>query len=220
MHAELLATGWDAARARAGAATELRGKTLGIVGVGAIGTRLAEIAHYGFRMRVLGHRRNLAGLPAHIPPADLPTLFAASDYVALACPLTEATRGLASAALLGRMRPSAWLLNVSRGAVVDEAALVAALRERRIGGAALDVYAVQPLAADHPLRSLPNVLLTPHAAGLTRESMEQMSTVAAEEVVRVLRGERPQNFINPEVWPAAQARRRALGHTMPEGAAP
>jgi D-3-phosphoglycerate dehydrogenase len=220
MHTELSAAGWDTARARAGAAAELTGKTLGIVGVGAIGARLAEIAHHGFRMRVLGYRRNPAGLPPYVTAADLPILFAESDYVALACPLTEATRGLASAALLARMKPGAWLLNVSRGAVVDEDALLAALRQRRIGGAALDVYAVQPLAPDHPLRSLPNVLLTPHAAGLTRESMEQMSTVSAEEVVRVLRGERPRNFINPEVWPAAQARRRALGHAMPEGAAP
>ena len=220
MHAALLAAGWETARARSGAATELTGKTLGIVGVGAIGTRLAEIAHHGFRMRVLGHRRNPAGLPPHIAHADLPTLFGESDYVALACPLTEETRGLASAALIGRMKPGAWLLNVSRGAVVDEDALAAALRERRIGGAALDVFAVQPLAPDHPLRSLPNVLLTPHAAGLTRESVARMSTVSAEEVVRALRGERPRNFINPEVWPAAQARRRALGHATPQGGAP
>lgn len=219
MHAGLLAQGWDAARARADAATELTGKTLGIVGVGAIGSRLAEIAHHGFRMRVLGHRRNLAGLPPHVTPADLPTLFTESDYVALACPLTEATRGLVSAALLAQMKPGAWLLNVSRGAVVDEEALVAALRAGRIG-AALDVYAVQPLAPDHPLRSLPNVLLTPHAAGLTRESVAQMSTVSAQEMVRVLRGEKPLNFINPESWPAAQARRRALGHAMPAEAAP
>ena len=220
MHAELLAAGWDTARARSGAATELTGKTLGIVGVGAIGTRLAEIAHHGFRMRVLGHRRDPAGLPPHVAQADLPTLFGESDYVALACPLTEETRGLASAALIGRMKPDAWLLNVSRGAVVEEDALVAALRERRIGGAALDVYAAQPLAPDHPLRSLPDALLTPHAAGLTRESVARMSTVSAEEVVRVLRGEKPLNFINPEAWPATQARRRALGHATPGGAAP
>ncbi|HYZ31556.1 MAG TPA: NAD(P)-dependent oxidoreductase [Crenalkalicoccus sp.] len=219
MHADLLAKGWDTARARADAASELRGKTLGIVGVGAIGTRLAQIAHHGFGMRVLGHRRNPASLPPHVAPADLPGLFAESDYVTLACPLTEATRGLASAAMLARMKRGAWLLNVSRGAVVEEDALVAALRQGRIG-AALDVYAVQPLAPDHPLRSLPNVLLTPHAAGLTRESMEAMSTIAAEEVVRVLQGERPRNFINPEAWPAAQARRRGLGHPMPEEAAP
>jgi D-3-phosphoglycerate dehydrogenase / 2-oxoglutarate reductase len=181
-------------------ATELRGKVLGIVGVGAIGTRLAEIAHHGFRMRVLGHRRNPQGLPDFVTAADLPNLFAQSDYIALACPLTEETRGLASAALIARMKPGAWLMNVARGGVVDEAALVAALREGRIGGAALDVYAAQPLAPDHELRRLPNVVLTPHVAGLTAEAVVTMSAVAAEEVVRILRGERPRNFINPAAW--------------------
>lgn len=210
MHARLLAEGWKPARAMAGAATELNGRTLGIVGVGAIGTRLAEIAHHGFRMRVLGHQRRREALPGFVRYADLPALFAESDYIALACPLTPETKGLASAALIARMKPTAWLLNVSRGAVVDEAALVAALQARRIGGAALDVYAVQPLAADHPLRSLPNVVLTPHVAGLSRESATRMSRVAAEEVVRVLRGERPVNLVNPEAWEAHRERRRRV----------
>jgi D-3-phosphoglycerate dehydrogenase len=219
MHAEHHARGWGAARARSEMATELRGKTLGILGVGAIGSRLAEIAALGFRMRVLGHRRNPAGLPPHIAYAALPELFVESDYIALACPLTPETRGIVSAPLLARMKPTAWLLNVARGPVVEEAALVEALRARRIGGAALDVYWQQPLAADHPLRGLDNVLLTPHAAGLTRESVTEMSRVSAEEVVRILRGERPVNFINPEAWAAAQNRRCALGRAASEEAA-
>lgn len=213
MYAELLAAGWDAARGRTAAATELRGRTLGIVGVGAIGTRLAEICGLGLHMRVLGHRRDPSRLPAHVTYAGLPELFAGSDYVVLACPLTDATRGLASAALIGRMKPTAWLLNVARGPVVDEAALLAALRERRIGGAALDVYGTQPLPPEHPFLGLPNVLLTPHSAGLSQEAVVRMSTVAAEETLRILAGARPENFINPEAWPAAQARRRALGHS-------
>ncbi|MBL6455392.1 hydroxyacid dehydrogenase [Belnapia sp. T6] len=208
MHAEHLAQGWGPARARTDAATELRGKTLGILGVGAIGMRLAEIAHHGFRMRVLGHRRDRNALPPHIAYAALPELFAESDYLALACPLTPETRGIASAALIARMKPAAWLLNVARGPVIEEAALVEALRDRRIGGAALDVYWQQPLPADHPLRGFDNVLLTPHGAGLTQESVAEMSRIAAEETVRILRGERPQNFINPEAWTAS--RRRAL----------
>jgi D-3-phosphoglycerate dehydrogenase len=200
MHARLLAGPWDAARGMAARATELNGKVLGIVGVGAIGTRLAEIAHHGLRMRVLGRRRNAGRLPAFVTAADLPTLFAQSDFIALACPLTEETRGLASAAMIARMKPGAWLMNVARGGVVDEPALVAALREGRIGGAALDVYAAQPLAPDHELRHLPNVVLTPHVAGLSVESVVTMSTIAAEEVVLILRGERPRNFINPTAW--------------------
>jgi D-3-phosphoglycerate dehydrogenase / 2-oxoglutarate reductase len=200
MHGVHLAKGWKPGRAIAGGATELRGRTLGIVGVGPIGTRLSQIAHHGFRMRVLGHQRRREALPDFVTYADLPTLFTESDYIALACPLTPATQGLASATLLARMRQTAWLCNVSRGAVVDEAALVEALRSGRIGGAALDVYAHQPLAPGHPLRNLPNVILSPHVAGLSQESARLMSRVAAEEVVRVLRGERPLNLINPEAW--------------------
>lgn len=211
MSARHLAEGWKPARAMAATATELRGRTIGIVGVGAIGTRLAEIAHHGFRMHVLGHQRRRDALPDFVEYAALPDLFARSDYIALACPLTAETKGLASAAMIARMKPTAWLCNVSRGAVVEEEALVAALRAGRIGGAALDVYAVQPLAADHPLRSFPNVILSPHVAGLSRESAMLMSRVAAEEVVRVLRGERPRNLINPDALAAHAARRKGLG---------
>jgi D-3-phosphoglycerate dehydrogenase / 2-oxoglutarate reductase len=210
MQARLLAEGWKPSRAMAAQATELRGRTIGVVGVGAIGTRLAEIAHHGLRMRVLGFQRRREALPGFVAYAELPTLFAESDYVVLACPLTPETKGLASAALIARMKPTAWLCNVSRGGTVDEPALVAALTEKRIGGAALDVYATQPLAADHPLRRLPNVVLSPHVAGLSRESAAKMSEVAASDVVRVLRGERPVNLINPEAWEAHEMRRRAV----------
>ncbi|WP_043342999.1 hydroxyacid dehydrogenase [Belnapia moabensis] len=211
MHRLHLTEGWKSGRALASSATELRGRTLGIVGVGAIGTRLAEIAHHGFRMRVLGFQRRREALPGFVEYATLPHLFAESDFIALACPLTPETKGLASAALIGRMKPTAWLMNVSRGAVVEEEALVEALSAGRIGGAALDVYAVQPLAAGHPLRDFPNVILSSHVAGLSRESAARMSQVAAQDVVRVLRGGRPANLVNPEAWDAYQARRRELG---------
>ncbi|MBP0496417.1 hydroxyacid dehydrogenase [Pararoseomonas indoligenes] len=219
MHEELLAKGWDIARSRSAAAFELRGRTLGIIGVGAIGTRLAEIAGTGFRMRVLGHRRGSGAMPPGVERAELETLFAESDFIALACPLTSETRGLVSAPRIARMKPSAWLLNLARGPVVDGAALLDALRAGRIGGAALDVYDEQPLAPDHPLRALPNVILTPHVAGLSAEAVERMSTGAAEEVVRILAGDRPCSFINPEAWEASRARRAALGHTAEEAAA-
>lgn len=212
MHARLLDTGWSEARARTAAATELTGKTLGIIGMGAIGSRLAEIAGMGFRMRVLGHRRGDAPMPAPAQRASLAELFTESDYIALACPLTPETRGLVGAELLARMKPTAWLLNVARGPVVQEAPLVEALRDRRIGGAALDVFWEQPLPADHPLRTLDNVLLSPHGAGITQEAATVTSRIAAEEVVRILAGQKPRNFINPEAWPAAEARRAALGH--------
>jgi D-3-phosphoglycerate dehydrogenase / 2-oxoglutarate reductase len=203
--------GWQAARPLSDAATELRGKTLGIVGVGAIGARLAEIARLGFRMTVLGHRRDRAQLPAGVDYAELVQVFERSDYIALACPLTAQTRGLASASMIARMKPTAWLLNVSRGAVVDEPALVEALRGKRIGGAVLDVFATQPLAPEHPLRELPNAILTPHVAGLSIESARTTSEIVATDTLHVLRGEPPVHLYNREIWPAFLERRRTLG---------
>ena len=109
------------------------------------------------------------------------------------------------------MKPGAWLCNVSRGAVVDEAALVAALREGRIGGAALDVFVVQPLAAGHPLRELPNTVLSPHVGGLSRESAVTMSSVAAAEVVRVLAASPRTTSSTRRPPPRIETRRAALG---------
>jgi len=205
MDGTLRAAGWAASRALADGSTELAGKTLGIVGVGAIGSRIAAIAHHGYGMRVLGHQRRLETLPAHVEGLPLDALLRASDYVVLCCPLTETTRHLLDARSLARMKRGAFLVNVSRGALVDEAALVEALAGRRLGGAALDVFDEQPLRPDHPLLALDNVLLTPHAAGLTEESMARMSRGAAEEVLRLLSGERPLNVVNPEVWSAGGA---------------
>jgi D-3-phosphoglycerate dehydrogenase len=201
--------GWAAARVLADRATEMRGKTAGIVGVGDIGTRLAAICHHGFGMRVLGYRRRADLMPEIVHAASIDRVFAESDYVALCCPLTPETRRLADARRLGLMQPHAFLVNVARGPVVEQAALVAALREGRIGGAALDVFETQPLAADDPLLALDNALLTPHLAGLSAESMRAMSVSAAADTLRVLAGEKPLNFVNPEAWPAAQARRAA-----------
>ncbi len=190
--------GWDASRALADEAGELHDQVLGVVGVGGIGTRIAEIAHHGYGMRVLGHQRRLDTLPAFVEGVGLDALLARSDAVVLACPLTESTRGLIDARRLALMPRHAVLVNVARGAVVVEDALVAALQARRIGGAALDVFDEQPLSDGHPLLSLENVVLTPHAAGLTRQSMRCMSLGAAEEVLRLLAGQVPRNLVNAE----------------------
>lgn len=188
--------GWDASRALADEAGELHDQVLGVVGVGGIGTRIAEIAHHGYGMRVLGHQRRLDTLPAFVEGVGLDALLARSDAVVLACPLTDSTRGLIDARRLALMPRHAVLVNVARGAVVVEDALVAALQARRIGGAALDVFDEQPLSDGHPLLSLDNVVLTPHAAGLTRQSMRCMSLGAAEEVLRLLAGQVPRNLVN------------------------
>jgi D-3-phosphoglycerate dehydrogenase len=191
-------TTWDAARSLGAGAHEIAGMTLGVVGVGAIGTRLARMARHGFGMRVLGTQRRLDQLPAEAEPCTLDALLRASDFVVLACPLTPHTHHLLDKATLAAMRPAAWLVNVGRGAVVDEAALVAALQERRIGGAMLDVYERYRLQPGHPLLALDNAILTPHLAGMTRESRARMSVAAAEEMVRMLSGEAPKNFVNPQ----------------------
>lgn len=198
MDALLRQAGWDTSRALADTAGELHGQVLGIVGLGEVGTRIAEIAHHGYGMHVLGHQRRLDALPAFVEGVPLDDLLARSDAVVLACPLTDATRGLLDARRLALMPGHAVLVNVARGAVVDEAALIAALREHRIGGAALDVFDTQPLPADHPLLTLDNVLLTPHAAGLTMQSMKRMSLGTAEAVRCLLAGQMPQHLVNAD----------------------
>lgn len=199
LDARLRSEGWAAARPLSDAATDLAGSTCGIVGVGAIGSRLALVAS-ALGMRVLGLTRRPQSLPAGIVAADKATLFAQSDVVVLCCPLTEQTRGLVDAAALTTMKRSALVVNVSRGPVVDTAALVAALRAGRLGGAALDVHDRQPLTGGEPVFDAPNLLLTPHIAGVTETSMRAMSVAAIDTLLALLRGERPANVVNPQVY--------------------
>lgn len=191
---------WDIARRHGANAHEIASLTLGIVGVGEIGTRLARIAHHGFGMRVLGHQRRLDRLPAEARAAGLDELLRESDFVVLACPLTPETRYLMNSRTLSLMKPGAWLINIGRGAVVQEEALIGVLQERRIAGAMLDVYEHYRLAPGHPLFSLDNVILTPHLAAVTKESRARASVAAADEMLRILAGERPRNLVNPEAW--------------------
>jgi len=197
--------GWAAARPLADGVGEIGGTTLGIVGVGTIGRRIAIMARLGFGMRVLGTTRRPGSLPEGVEEAGLEDLFSRADAVAVSCALTPETRGLVSRRLIGRMQPHAVLVNMSRGAVIETAALAEALQARAIGGAALDVFDVQPLPADSPLLAFPNLLLTPHVAGITATSGRAMSVGAADEMLRILRGERPVNFVNPAAWPAIAA---------------
>lgn len=192
---------WDAARASADPAVEVGRKTLGIVGVGHIGKRLAQMCIGGLSMRVLGNQRRLDALPKGVEPAALESLLAESDFVVLTCPLTRETHHLMNAKRLAAMKKTAFLVNVGRGPVIDEQALVEALRNKTIAGAMLDVYEHYRLEPDHPLLSLPNATLTPHLAGSTRESRERAGRIAAEETLRMLKGEPPVNFVNPERKP-------------------
>ena len=193
---------WDEARRLAAPAREITGLTVGVVGVGEIGGRVAQICARGFGMRVLGNQRRLDRLPPEAQGAGLDDLVAQSDFIVIACPLNPQTHHLFDAARLAAMKTSAWLINVGRGPVIDEQALVAALRERRIAGAMLDVYEHYRIEAGHPLLALDNVLLTPHLAGSTRESRARASVRAADALLRMLAGEKPMNLVNPEAWNA------------------
>jgi D-3-phosphoglycerate dehydrogenase len=196
---DLREKGWLAGRDHAVAGNELTGRTMGIVGMGAVGREAARIARHGFGLDVVANSRRAESLPEGVRFVTVDELVEASDIVVLCCPLTPETTGLISAERIARMKPGALLVNVSRGPVVDDAALIAALRDNRIGGAALDVFSVQPLPSDHPYLGFSNVIVTPHMAGITEESMLRMGLGAAEETLRVLRNELPLNLRNPDV---------------------
>lgn len=201
--------GWAAARAAAESGVELRGRTLGVVGFGHVGQAVARLAHLGLSMRVLAHSRSPWREPGYATAATLDELMAQSDVVVLACPLTPQTRGLVGTAQLARMRRGSWLVNVARGPVVDEAALLGALQTGHLAGAALDVFDTQPLRTDHPFWQMPQVLVTPHAAGVTDDSMRAMGLGAVEAVEHLLRGECPPTCVNRQAVPAFTARIRA-----------
>ena len=203
--------GWPAARAVADAGFELAGRTVGIVGLGNVGRAIARVCAEGLAMRVLGFRRRGPGadLPAFIDarPA-LDELLAHSDFIVLACPLDAQTRGLIGARELALLRRGAHLVNVARGPVVQTEALLDALRSGQLAGAALDVFDTQPLPAGHPLWSMAQVLITPHVAGITDDSMRRMGEGAARATASLLRGELPPNCINPQVLPRFVERHR------------
>ena len=171
---------------------EIGGRTLAIVGLGRIGSRLARLAR-AFDMRTIGVKRDAAAGGAAVdeivPTKDLAKVLARADYVALTCPLTEETRGLIGAEAFGAMKSSAVLINVARGRVVDEPALIAALGAGRIRGAALDCVWEEPLSAASPLWSLPNVIITPHSAGETRAYEDNVVDLLLDNLERLWRGD-------------------------------
>jgi phosphoglycerate dehydrogenase-like enzyme len=208
--------GWppDAQRWPLFVPTEVRGATLGVIGYGSIGRELARLAKSAFAMTVLACKRDpsrraddgycLPGtgdpegaLPDEwLGPAQLDRLLARSDVVVLCAPLTTETRGLIGAAALRRMKPSAYFINVGRGASVDEAALVEALRERRIAGAAIDVFAEEPPPTGHPLYALDNVIVSPHVSGFLPSYDEKCSMLFAENLRRYLAGAPLLNLVD------------------------
>lgn len=174
---------------------ELDGLTMGIIGFGRIGRAVAEIAA-AFGMKVLAHgRTNALGAQGPATMVELETLFRQSDVISLHCPLTPETKQLVNAQRLSWMKPSAFLLNTSRGPLIDEAALVEALNAGRIAGAAVDVLAVEPPPADHPLLRARNCLVTPHIAWATRAARARLLDVAVANVRAFLAGQ-SQNVVS------------------------
>lgn len=186
---------------------ELKGKKAGLIGFGNIAQETAKRLRLGFEMEVAAWVREVDpakhGLARELG-VELTTrmedVFASSDFVSLHIPLNEQTKHSIDGRLLDLMKPSAYLVNTARGAVLNQDDLYGALREGRIAGAGLDVFDPEPPAEDLPLLSLPNVVLTPHVGGTTVECNLITSTTVARNVIRVLNGEAPEYIGNPEVW--------------------
>ena len=182
---------------------EAFGATLGLVGLGRIGGRVAEIAR-ALGMRVLAFDPYAASARAEALGVTLvgtlEEVLGSADVVSLHCPAIPATYQLINARTLALMRRGSYLINVARGAVIDEAALVDALRSGQLAGAALDVFDPEPALAGNPLFSLPNTICTPHIASYTDASVLRMRVMVCEQVAIALRGERPTELVNPEVW--------------------
>jgi D-3-phosphoglycerate dehydrogenase len=187
--------GWDVFRV--GPVTRLAGQTVGIVGCGRIGSAVARKLG-GFDVRLLGSDPHIATFPAGVQPVAFERLVSESDYVTIHCPLTAETRHLFDAESIGWMRSTAALINTARGGIVDTAALVAALQQGLLAGAGLDVLEEEPLDPASPLLRMEQVIVTPHAAWYSEEGRSDLKRRAAEEAVRVLRGERPRHCVNPE----------------------
>ncbi|KYH31034.1 hydroxyacid dehydrogenase [Neomoorella mulderi] len=162
---------------------ELSGKILGIIGYGRIGKKVADLAK-GCGLRVIAYDPNVDRADCELLP--LKDVVSQADFLSIHCPLTDETRGLINCELLSRMKPSAFIINTARGGVIEEDALVEALQERRIRGAALDVFALEPIERGNSLLNLDNVVLTPHIAAMTEQSQEKMAVMAAQEIRRVL----------------------------------
>lgn len=176
--------------------------TVGIVGYGQIGERTARLVQ-ACGAQVLVHTRSNPALPSGMSvEPDIDRLLERVDVLSLHCPLTDKTRGMIGAAQFARMKPGAFVVNTARGPVIDEPALVEALRSGKIAGAGLDTFAVEPPDAANPLFALPNVLVTPHIAAATTDAMVRMGTIAASNIISYLNGEvyEKRNFLNPEVF--------------------
>lgn len=191
---------------------ELSGSTLGVFGIGNTGSRSAAIAK-GFGMRVLAFDPLLSAdviRQRGAEPVDMATLLGQSDVISVHCPLDKTTANVFSARAFANMKPGAIFVSTARGGIHDEAALYEAIKSGHLGGAGLDVWELEPPPLEHPLLTLPNVVATFHTAGVTHQARRQVAAWAADQVIQVLKGERPPRLLNPDVWPVFVARYEKL----------
>src|SRR5246127_578552 len=200
--------------------TEAQGKTIGIVGIGNVGRRVAALCEGLLGMKVLAYDPYLS--QAEIAArggekVELDELLRRSDYVSISCPLAKDSRGMIGARQFALMQPHAYFITTARGFIHDERALAEALRAKQIAGAGIDVWDKEPPAADHPLLQFDNVIASPHTAGVTREARANMGRIAAEQLVMTLDGRRPPRIVNPQVWPAYAERFEQTFGFRPQG---
>lgn len=191
---------------------EIRGKTMGLVGMGHIGTRVARLAQ-AFGMQVLAVDPLLSAEEIQKRGArsvSFSELLAQSDVVSLHCPRDATTLKMMNADTFAQMKPGALFINTARGGLHDEAALTKALTSGHLAGAGLDVWDQEPPPLSHPLLTMDNVFATFHTAGVTHEARRNVAAIGAEQILQLLAGQRPPRLVNPEVWPAFEKRRDAL----------
>ncbi len=179
---------------------EVGARTVGIIGLGAIGRTLAGMC-VSLGMKVVAYDPYVTDAPSDVSMADLATLAQVSDFVSVHVPATSDTEGLLDAEFFAHMKPTTYIVNCSDYQIAEETALLDALRNRRIAGAALDVFETHPVIPNSPLLDLDNVLLTPHIGGATDETIERHSQMMADDIISFIEGRRPANLVVPEVWP-------------------
>ena len=184
--------------------TEVSGKILGLVGLGRVGKRMAHICGVGLGMKVIAYdpyvsadQANEFGVTLY---PDLYDVLRMADFVSLHCPPSQSTKGIINSEALAVMKPTAYFINCARGVIVDEAALIAALRTEKIAGVGLDVFNPEPPSPSNPVFTMENVVATPHTAGFTDDCQRAMGIGVAEEILAVLSGICPSNLVNPAVW--------------------
>ncbi|SIQ38234.1 hydroxyacid dehydrogenase [Pseudacidovorax sp. RU35E] len=182
LDARMHAGHWDKATHKS---LELGGRTVGLVGLGAIGQRFARMAH-AMDMRVIGFDPFAKNLPDYIQPVDLPAIWRESDVVSLHCPLTDENRGMLNADTLAQCKRGVIVVNTARGGLIDEAALLQAVRSGQVSGAGLDSFAVEPMTAGHPFQGQERIVLSPHIGGVTSDAYVNMGVAAARNLLAVL----------------------------------